>query len=454
MFVNAASPGKTLLVRYRRGEVFMGPSLLRDWEALQDRVIPPLLDIATRPASVWAIGDPADAVAVTVAFADARGACSRIRTFTSGASCPTNRVSVGTADVGCLPTASRDVWFDRERHRWVPKTAIAEHIVLGMPSAPVDLLTVRSESQVDAHALSHLRDGGRMFIIDRPSATGSSCTAPLRGASVATRPSWMRPVGGDGRLFRKVGGIGLLPVVDATSPRGGGPVSGVDDEAPTLAARQQQETLILTYIDLAKALARRFGHRGQPIEDLEQVAAMALASAARRFDPDRGNAFAAYATVNIVGELKRYFRDKTWSVRVPRSLQELHMAVNVAREELSHQLAASPTVAQVASRIGVSEEDVLEAMEAGSSYRADPLDIGGVDDERTRDVPMVDPSFERVLDRHRLSAALPRLDGRERMILKGLYFDGRTQQDVAEDLDISQMQVSRLSARAIAKLQR
>jgi RNA polymerase sigma-B factor len=131
--------------------------------------------------------------------------------------------------------------------------------------------------------------------------------------------------------------------------------------------------------------------------------------------------------VNIIGELKRYFRDKTWSVRVPRSLQELHMAVNVAREELSHQLAASPTVAQVAAHIGVSEEDVLEAMEAGSSYRVDPLGIGGVDDERTRDLPMTDSSFERVLDRHRLSAALPRLDGRERMILKGLYFDGRTQ---------------------------
>jgi RNA polymerase sigma-B factor len=436
----------------------MGPSLLRDWDMLQDQIIPPLLGTGSRRASVWSIGEPADAVAVTVAFAEARGGpCGEIRTFTSGTSgveSPTSHVSVGAADVGCLPKSSRAAWFERDRHRWVPKAAIAEHIVLRAPSEPVDLLTVRSARQVDAHALNHLRAGGQMLIVEPPPVDGAVGTGRVDSSEEAIGPPGMAPVDGSGRLFRKLSGTSSrLGERTGRLARDASP-SETQGDAPTLAARQRQEALILTHLDLAKALARRFGHRGQPIEDLEQAAMVALAGAARRFDPERGKPFSAFASASIVGELKRYFRDKTWSVRVPRSLQELHMAVNAAREELGHELGGSPTVAQVAQRLGVGEEDVLEAMEAGSSYRADSLEVGEGDGERAREIPVVDPSFERVLDRQRLRAALPRLNQQERQILKALYLDSRTQADVAGDLGISQMQVSRVLARSVAKLQR
>jgi RNA polymerase sigma factor (sigma-70 family) len=393
---------------------------------LQARVIPPLLGTEGDPVKVWSIGGTSDAVAVTVAFAEAEGAPSgRLRTFASGTS--TSRtsgsatsvhwgdVSLRTSEIDRLAPANRKAWFQRRRHCWIPRATIAERIVLGPPTQLVDLVTIRPNTRFDPRIRDQLRDGGHLLIVD-----GSPWTELPSGRaedSCAERPGWLRPVEGERRLFRKVG------AARSTASR----LRGADDrrsEGPTLATRLRQEELVLAHVELARSLARRFGHRGQPIEDLEQVAMLALVGAARRYDPQRGTAFAGYAAASVLGELKRYFRDRTWSMRVPRSLQERHMVVASAREELGHRLGESPTVLQVAEHVGISEEEVLEAIEAGSSYRAESLDVGPLDDDRARDIPMVDGSLDLVLDRQRLRAALPRLDHRELVILKGIYLDG------------------------------
>ena len=126
---------------------------------------------------------------------------------------------------------------------------------------------------------------------------------------------------------------------------------------------------------MARALAHRFLHRGEPADELEQVALLALVKASRRFDPTRNNTFATYATVSILGELKRHFRDKTWMLRVPRSTQELYLAIKEAREELGHELGRTPTAGQIAARLEVGEDAVLEALEAGGTYWTTSLDV-------------------------------------------------------------------------------
>lgn len=430
----------------------MSPSLLRDWELLQDHVVPPLLEVGAAPPRVWAIGDPTDAVAISVALAEAGGApVARLRSFTHEIPSDLARLSFGTGDVRCLPVASRTAWLHRREHRWIPKPAIAEQVMLGAPSAPVDLIALRAGRGMEEGAIDRLRDGGHLLLVDPPRPDGGPESPPLLGEGVGISPERMLAVEGEGRLYRK-----LEPTSGSRKElaRKGAPPGAeeVEDETMTLADRQLQEDLVLDHLELAKALARRFANRGQPIEDLEQVTYLALLKAARRFDPERGNAFAAYATANILGELKRYFRDKTWAMRIPRPLQELHLAAREARDHLSQTLGTSPTVAQVAAHLGVGEEDVLESMEAGRNYRAEALEVAGHEEGRTREVPVTDASLDQVLDRERLRAALPRLDRTERIILKGVYFDGRTQQELAEELGVSQMQVSRLHARACAKL--
>jgi RNA polymerase sigma-B factor len=213
-----------------------------------------------------------------------------------------------------------------------------------------------------------------------------------------------------------------------------------------------QQDLVTHHVRLARALARRFLHRGEPADELEQVAYLALIKASHRFDRQHNTTFATYATVSILGELKRHFRDKTWMLRVPRSTQELYLSIKDAREELGHQLGAPPTVAQIASHLEVTEEHILEAMEAGESYWTASLDGRGPDGERSIDIPVTDWALDRTLDREGLRLLLPRLDQREQLILKRLFFDGYTQQRVADELGASQMQISRLLARIIAKL--
>lgn len=232
--------------------------------------------------------------------------------------------------------------------------------------------------------------------------------------------------------------------------------AGTDTPAgtETVSRRALEGQLIESHTNLARALARRFARRGETVEDLEQVALLALVRAARRYDADRANAFSTYATASVLGELKRHFRDRMWVLRVPRSTKELYLRVREARELLSHDLGTSPTIAQVADHLRVGEEDVLDAMEAGESFRPGSLDgAPGIFDEPI-EIPAVDESFDQALDRQRLCEILPGLDRRQQTILKGLYFDEMTQREIAREIGISQMQVSRLHTAALASLRR
>src|SRR5881392_2387492 len=149
---------------------------------------------------------------------------------------------------------------------------------------------------------------------------------------------------------------------------------------------QLRDTLIEAHLGLAEYLARRFSNRGEPLDDLVQVASVGLLKAVDRFDPERGLEFSTYATPTIVGELKRHFRDKGWAVRVPRRVQELHLRLGKVVSSLSQDQGRSPTIGEIAERAGASEEEVLEAMEAGRAYRFASLDApggSGEDDTQT-----------------------------------------------------------------------
>src|SRR5580698_8960709 len=135
-----------------------------------------------------------------------------------------------------------------------------------------------------------------------------------------------------------------------------------------------RDQLVELHLGLAEYLARRFDHRGEPLDDLVQVASLALIKAVERFDPDRGLEFSTFAVPTIVGELKRHFRDKSWAVRVPRRLQELHLRLTNAVPDLTHELGRSPTIDELAERLDVGADDVVEAMEAGRAYRSSSLD--------------------------------------------------------------------------------
>src|SRR5436189_4455584 len=144
--------------------------------------------------------------------------------------------------------------------------------------------------------------------------------------------------------------------------------------------RALRDALVEDHMRLAEFLARRFAHRGEPLDDLRQVALVGLLKAVERFDPHRGLSFSSFATPTISGELKRHFRDRGWAVRVPRRVQELHLQLNRIVAELGQELHQSPTPAEVAARAGVSEEEILEAMEAGSLFRLASLDKRSCDD--------------------------------------------------------------------------
>ncbi len=381
----------------------------------------------------------ADAIAVTAAFADsARPPDSPLRTYVTDWRHQAEPFSLASADVRLIPRVSRAAWFRHEDHRWIPEPAIAERLILREPHGFVDLVTRRGQPDGgglggSAPAESHLRTGGYLLLLE-PSAT---------------IPEGMRRIDDEGRLFQKVAPFGEGAhsgcEEDATDP---------SDHAESFASYQRQQDLVALHLNLARSLARRFMHRGEAGDDLEQVAFLSLVKAARRYDPNHEAAFSTYATVSILGELKRHFRDKTWMLRVPRSTQELYLSIKDAREELGHRLGASPTVSEIAAHMGVGVDDVLEAMEAGGTYWPDSLDVCGSDGERTVDIPVVDDSFNRAVDRQQLLVLMPRLDERERVILKRIYFDGETQQHVAQEIGASQMQVSRLLAHTLAKLRK
>lgn len=215
-----------------------------------------------------------------------------------------------------------------------------------------------------------------------------------------------------------------------------------------------RDELVEQFRALAEYLARRFQGRGEPVEDLTQVAMIGLLKAIDRFDIDREVKFSTYATATIVGELKRHFRDKGWSVRVPRRLQETGLKVTKAMSEVSQEVGRSPTVAEVASHTGLSEEEVLEGMETVHAYSASSLDAP-IDEEGRSSHEIMGSEDERIEMLEAWTTVAPAIQAlpeRERRILFLRFFRGLTQTQIADEIGISQMHVSRLLARTIRQL--
>jgi RNA polymerase sigma-B factor len=197
---------------------------------------------------------------------------------------------------------------------------------------------------------------------------------------------------------------------------------------------------------LASRGARRFADRGEPFDDLVQVARIGLLNAIDRFDPEHGVPFGAYATPTIMGELRRYFRDHTWGVHVSRRAKDLRPAVNTATETLSKELLRSPRISEIAERMKIPEEAVIEALEANNAYRARPLDQSG------NSTPTIDSNLEAVLNKEVIAGLLDSLRPRQRQILRLRFFDELSQAQIAEQIGTSQVHVGRLIASSLAEL--
>ncbi|MFC9703791.1 RNA polymerase sigma factor SigF [Streptomyces sp. NPDC056943] len=213
--------------------------------------------------------------------------------------------------------------------------------------------------------------------------------------------------------------------------------------------------LVRMHLPLVEHLARRFRNRGEPLDDLTQVATIGLIKSVDRFDPERGVEFSTYATPTVVGEIKRHFRDKGWAVRVPRRLQELRLSLTTATAELSQQHGRSPTVHELAERLGISEEEVLEGLESANAYSTLSLDVPDTDDESPAVADTLgaeDEALEGVEYRESLKPLLEDLPPREKRILLLRFFGNMTQSQIAQEVGISQMHVSRLLARTLASL--
>lgn len=195
--------------------------------------------------------------------------------------------------------------------------------------------------------------------------------------------------------------------------------------------------------------ARRFWDRGEPFEDLVQVANIGLLKAIDRFDPTLGVQFGAYATPTIVGELRRHFRDYTWSVHVPRRTKDMRASVNAARDELTNALGRSPRISEIAARLDVSADSVIGVLEANNAYRAYSLDRVGADQASASD-----SKFEDVLNRELIADLLDQLPPRQRKILYLRYFEELSQEQIAEQIGTSQVHIGRLIAASLAQLRR
>ncbi len=215
--------------------------------------------------------------------------------------------------------------------------------------------------------------------------------------------------------------------------------------------------LVERHIPLARRIASRYTGRGEPLEDLVQVAMLGLVKAAQRFDPEKGADFPRYAVPTILGELRRHFRDACWAVRVPRGLQELTLRVQAAVDQLSRELGRSPTVGEISDLLEVTDEEVLEALDAASAYSATSLDAPAMKEEPGgptigERLGFDETALDNVEAREALRKVLTRLPERERRMLTLRFFGERTQREIAEELDISQMHVSRLLTRTLTRL--
>jgi RNA polymerase sigma-B factor len=222
--------------------------------------------------------------------------------------------------------------------------------------------------------------------------------------------------------------------------------------------RRQRDAIIERCLPIADHIARRFRNRGEPLEDLVQVARMGLIQAVNRFDADNGSDFLAFAVPTVMGEVRRYFRDHGWSVKVPRRLKELGSQLKRSREELTQQLGRAPTATEIADHLAIDREEVVQAQIAQSMYVTASSDAPGVaagDDERPSLIDSfgaMDANLDKVIDVETVRPLLKALPERQQTVLMLRFFENMTQTQIAERLGISQMHVSRLLARSLATL--
>ena len=221
---------------------------------------------------------------------------------------------------------------------------------------------------------------------------------------------------------------------------------------------EAREQLIVSHVNLVRYIAAKFKNRGEPLDDLIQVGTIGLIKAIDRFDPSRGLEFTTYATPTIMGEIKRHFRDKGWTIRVPRRLQELSAKVNSATDELTAQFQRSPSIEEVADYLGTTADEVLEAMESSSAYSSVPLEGQGNNEED--DAPSVidryasvDGDLEASDDRMVLEEVIGEFPEADQQAIRMRFIDGMTQVEIAKRLGISQVQVSRMLRRALRRIQ-
>jgi RNA polymerase sigma-B factor len=226
------------------------------------------------------------------------------------------------------------------------------------------------------------------------------------------------------------------------------------DGDPSRAAARDE--LVEAHLPLVHFLARRYERRGEPLDDLVQVGVIGLIKAIDRFDPDRGVAFSTFATPTIVGEIKRHFRDRTWMVRVPRPLQELRSKLVPTREALTQQLGRAPTIAELAEALELSEDEVLEGLDAATAYSAMSLDAPAHDDGATSYLEArlgaADDAYDLVEKRRSVAPLLDALPERERRIIFLRFFRDMSQSEIGRELGISQMHVSRILSQTLARL--
>ena len=221
---------------------------------------------------------------------------------------------------------------------------------------------------------------------------------------------------------------------------------------------EAREQLIVSHVNLVRYIAAKFKNRGEPLDDLIQVGTIGLIKAIDRFDPSRGLEFTTYATPTIMGEIKRHFRDKGWTIRVPRRLQELSAKVNSATDELTARLQRSPSIGEVAEYLGTTADEVLEAMESSSAYSSVPLEAqGGNEDDDAPSVidryASVDGDLEASDDRIVLEEVIGEFPEADQQAIRMRFIDGMTQVEIAKRLGISQVQVSRMLRRALRRIQ-
>ncbi|MDF3051027.1 MAG: polymerase, sigma 28 subunit, Sig subfamily [Pseudonocardia sp.] len=217
-----------------------------------------------------------------------------------------------------------------------------------------------------------------------------------------------------------------------------------------------RDKLVTGYLPVVQHIARRFAGRGEPVDDLEQAGTVGLLNAVDRFEPDRGIDFLSYAVPTITGEVRRHFRDRTWSMRVPRRLKDLQSSINGAVGPLSQQLGRAPRPSEIAAHLGIATEEVVEGLDAQQAYRSSSLDelVSGADTTLTETLGTADAELEKVEYRQTLAPLLDELPERERTILVLRFFGNMTQTQIADRVGISQMHVSRLLAQTVGNLRR